>query len=113
MFAPLTIWRSVASKKRKRAQGTNVADRAAADRAPGPGMAAPHLSRFHLEIGEGDAATGKGDTVLLAPALSEKSEFEKDRRDAVRPGTAAGERGPSEPRCFCESRRRVSRVIIH
>src|SRR5258707_12200625 len=30
-------------------------------------MAARRISRFHLEIGEGDAATGKGDTVLLAP----------------------------------------------
>jgi len=33
------------------------------------------LSRFHLEIGEGDAATGKGDTVLLAPAVLFKLRF--------------------------------------
>src|SRR6195256_6463600 len=52
-------------RKEREPQATNVADRAAADRAPGPGMAARRLSRFHLEIGEGDAATGKGDTVLL------------------------------------------------
>src|SRR5260370_34731487 len=56
-------------RKEREPQATNAADRAAADRAPGPGMAARSLSRVHLEIGEGDAATGKGDTVLLAPAV--------------------------------------------
>src|ERR1700723_2231641 len=62
-------------RKEREPQATNVADRAAADRAPGPGMAARRLSRFHLEIGEGDAATGKGDTVLLAPAALFKLRF--------------------------------------
>src|SRR3979490_3592036 len=38
-------------------------------------MAARRLSRFDLEIGEGDAATGKGDTVLLAPAVLFKLRF--------------------------------------
>src|SRR5258707_14498114 len=38
-------------------------------------MAARRLSRYHLEIGEGDAATGKGDTVLLAPAVPFKLRF--------------------------------------
>src|SRR5258708_11755008 len=56
-------------RKEREPQAPNVADRAAAERASGPGMAARSLSRFHLEIGEGDAATGKGDTVLLAPAV--------------------------------------------
>src|SRR6201982_1776903 len=56
-------------RKERVPQATNVADHAAADRARGPGIAARRLSRFHLEIGEGDAATGKGDTVLLTPAV--------------------------------------------
>jgi hypothetical protein len=38
-------------------------------------MAARRLSRFNLEIGEGDAATGKSDTVLLAPVLLLKLRF--------------------------------------
>src|SRR5258707_6010420 len=38
-------------------------------------MAARSLSRVDLEIGEGDAATGKGDTVLLAPAVLFKLRF--------------------------------------
>jgi len=38
-------------------------------------LAARRLSRFHLEIGEGDTATGKGDTVLLAPAVLFKLRF--------------------------------------
>ena len=38
-------------------------------------MAARRLSRFNLEIGEGDAATGKGDTVLLAAAVLLKLRF--------------------------------------
>src|SRR5258708_12239932 len=54
-------------RKEREPQATNVADRPAADRAPGPGMAARRLSRFHLESGEGDAPTGKADTVLLPP----------------------------------------------
>src|SRR5258705_10596960 len=62
-------------RKEREPQATNVADRAAAERASGPGMAARSLSRFHLEIGEGDAATGKGDTVLLAPAVLFKLRF--------------------------------------
>src|SRR4029077_11142647 len=42
---------------------------------PRSGMAARRLSRFNLEIGEGDAATGKSDTVLLAPVLLLKLRF--------------------------------------
>src|ERR1700722_6616462 len=38
-------------------------------------MAARRLSCFNLEIGEGDAATGKGDTVLLAAAVLFKLRF--------------------------------------
>src|SRR5258707_14799745 len=38
-------------------------------------MAARRLSRFNLEIGEGDAATGKGDTVLLAATVLFKLRF--------------------------------------
>src|SRR6516225_1478304 len=62
-------------RKEREPQATNAAARAGADRAPGLGMAARRLSRFHLEIGEGDAATGKGDTVLLAPAVLFKLRF--------------------------------------
>src|ERR1700751_5842735 len=76
MFAPLDDLeiRRIQEKERE-PQATNAADPAAAARAPGPGMAARRLSRFHLEIGEGDAATGKGDTVLLAPAVLFKLRF--------------------------------------
>src|ERR1700746_1265272 len=42
-------------------------------------MAAHCLSRFHLKIGEGDAATGKGDTVLLAPAVLFELRFLRKR----------------------------------
>src|SRR3984885_5752064 len=38
-------------------------------------MAARRLSRFNLEIGEGDAATGKSETVLLASAVLLKFRF--------------------------------------
>src|SRR6478752_2403179 len=38
-------------------------------------MAARRLSRFNLEIGEGDAATGKSHPVLLAPVLLLKLRF--------------------------------------
>src|SRR4030088_3578891 len=55
-------------RKEREPQATNVADRAAPDRARGPGMAARRLSRFPLEIGEGVAATGKGAPVIPAPA---------------------------------------------
>src|SRR5258707_14203319 len=74
MFAPLDDL-EIRRIQEREPQATNVADHAAADRAPGPGMAARRLSRFHLEIGEGDAATGKGDTVLLAPAVLFKLRF--------------------------------------
>src|SRR5258706_14271172 len=62
-------------RKEREPQATNVADGAAAARAPGPGLVARRLRRFHLEIGEGAAATGKGDTVLLAPAVLFKLRF--------------------------------------
>src|SRR5271156_5967052 len=42
-------------------------------------MAARRLSRFNLEIGEGDAATGKSNAVLLAPALLLKLRFLEKR----------------------------------
>src|SRR5260370_27724164 len=54
-------------KKEREPQATNVADRAAADPAPRPGMAARRLSRLHLAIGEGDAATRTGASFLLPP----------------------------------------------
>src|SRR5258705_10661472 len=73
-------------RKEREPQATNVADRAAADGAPGPCMAARRLSHFHLEIGEGDAATGHADTVLLAPASPFKHRF------SVK---ASGERSPA------------------
>src|ERR1700729_1120414 len=51
-------------------------------------MAARRLSRFNLEIGEGDAATGKSDTVLPAPVL-----LLKPRSLGKRPGEAHLARG--------------------
>src|SRR5258705_6620321 len=82
-------------RKERESQATNVADGAAADRALGPGMAARRLSRFHLEIGEGDAATRKGDTVLLAPAVLFKLTFlgKRSREAHLRLFATAGSAG--------------------
>src|SRR5258708_37097116 len=59
-------------RKERAPQATNVADHAATD-------PPRRLSRFHLKIGEGDAATAKGDTVLLAPAALFKLRFLAER----------------------------------
>src|SRR5580704_4552664 len=52
-------------------------------------MAAHRLSCFNLEIGEGDAATGKGDTVLLAAAVLFKLRFLGNRSGEAHPALGA------------------------